>query len=59
MKRNRYAITPDDEAELKIRALQEFLAYAVRQSLIRRIAFALRVVFKRVSKPDAPRPSAR
>ena len=48
MKKSRYAITPDGEAELKIRALQEFLAYAVKQSLIRRIAFALRVVFKRV-----------
>lgn len=48
MKRNRYAVTPQDEADLKIRALQEFLDYAVKQSLIRRIAFALRVVFKRV-----------
>lgn len=47
-KRHRYSITPGDISKIKISALDEFLAYAVRQSLRRRLVFAIRVVFKRV-----------
>lgn len=34
--------------EIKIEALQEFLEYAAMQRLRRRVAFAVRIIFKRV-----------